>query len=77
MLALSAGLAGVEVLVPSVELVDVEALVASVELAGAGALVLSAEEVDMALAVPPLPAGSLEAGVCPQRSRTGAPFLMA
>ena len=64
-LALSVGLAGVEVLVPSVELVDVEALVALAEL------------VDGASAVFPSRAGSLEVGVCPQRSRTGAPFLGA
>ena len=57
-----------EVLALSVGLAGAEALVASVELAGVEGWVLSAERVDVASAVPPLPAGSLGAGVCLQRS---------
>ena len=63
-----------EVLTLSVGLAGAEVLVASVELAGMEALVLSVERVDVALAVPPLPAGSLEVGVCLQCLRVGAPW---
>ena len=61
---------------PSAELAGVEALVASAELVGVEALFASAERVGVAAAVLPLPAGSLEAGVCLPRSQTGAPFLV-
>ena len=88
-MVLPAELVGVEVWSVSAEEVEVAALVASAERVDVAALFASAERVDAAVwalawvlaqvlavaSVLPLPAVSLEAGVCLPHSQSGAQFL--